>query len=114
MGKSIAKPGAERTRRPKRTVEVDDTVYVVLAGLSPGEQETVRAALRSAAAIRRLPVTLVVQPENGEKMYTARVTDDMRLVYTVEPERLTVVLLMSAATIDAMRKAFGHSGEPTP
>lgn len=114
MGKSITNPGAERTKRPRRTVEVYDTVYVVLAGLSPVEQETIRAALRSAASIRRLPVTLVVQPEDGEKMYTARVTDDMRLVYTIEPERLTVVLLMSAEAITAWRRAFGHSDEPTP
>lgn len=117
MGKQIAKPGTGRPKRPKRTVEVSDGVRVVMAGLTQAEKDTIEAAFRSAAAIRRLPVELVVRPPDGEKMYTARVTDDLRLIYTIGPERIHVVLLMSAEAIEYWRGVFGGSGangKPTP
>ncbi len=114
MGKQISKSDAKRKKRPKRTVVVSEAVERVMFGLSQTEKDAIRAALRSAAAIRRLPVALVVAADNGP-MYTACVTDDMRLIYQIEPDSIQVVLLLSAGDVDYLRGTkvgSGSNGKP--
>ena len=109
MVKQHIKPKKRPAPRPKRTVEVYGFVHSVMAGLSPAERAPIQAALQSAAAIRRLPVVLVVPAPSGN-MYTARVTADQRLVYRIEPDRIKVVMLLSAGAVDYLRGTKVGSG----
>jgi hypothetical protein len=102
MGKQTAKPAPGKKTRPDRTVVVYDGVRNVMAGCTPQEKGAIEAALKSADAILGLPVDLVVAAPEGE-MYTARVTEDLRLIYRIYPDRLEVVLLLSAGAVAYLR-----------
>ncbi|MCI0700498.1 MAG: hypothetical protein L0241_05395 [Planctomycetia bacterium] len=99
MGKHVIKPSAEQTTRPKRTVVVSDGVRVVMAGLSQAEKDAIESAFKSSATLLRLPVEYVVHAQSGD-MYTARVTDELRLVYQIQPDRVDVIDLLSAGAVD--------------
>jgi hypothetical protein len=114
MGKSISKPPSGRKPRPKRTVVVSDGVRNVMAGLTQAEKDTIEAAFKSAAALLRLPVDLVVAASDGD-MYTARVTDDLRLIYQIHPDRIEVVLLLSAGAVEYLtrpNRVHRRNGKP--
>jgi hypothetical protein len=102
MGKQISKPSPGKKPRPKRKVVVYDGVRNVMAGYSQSEKEAIEAALKSAAAIRRLPVDLIVEAPDGP-MYTARVTDNLRLIYQIHSDRIEVVLLLTAGAVAYLR-----------
>jgi hypothetical protein len=47
-------------------------------------------------------------------MYTARVTDDLRLVYQIKPEYVEVVLLLSAGAVEYLRGTKSGAADESP
>lgn len=91
--KIVKKPGGSR-----RHVEVSDGVRVIMAGLNPAEKAAIEAAFRSATALLGLPVEYIVKAPSGD-LRTARVTDDLCLVYRIEPAAVHVTDLLSTGAV---------------
>lgn len=97
MAKQVTKI-VKRPSTSRRRVEVSDGVRVIMAGLNPAEKASIEAAFHSLTALRRLPVEAVVESPNGN-LYTARVTNDLRLVYRLLPGGPHVIDLLSAGAV---------------
>lgn len=98
MAKQFIKAAKHPAAPSKRRVEVSDGVRVIMNGLNPNEKAAVESAFRSFTALRRLRVAAVVKSPNGD-LYTARVTNDLRLVYRLTPSGARVSDLLSAGAV---------------
>lgn len=101
MGTAMAKQVTKIVKQPtgpRRRVEVSDGVRVIMAGLNQAEKAAVETAFRSVTALLGLPVEYIVKAPSGD-LRTARVTDDLCLVYRIEPAAVHVTDLLSTGAV---------------
>lgn len=113
MAKEHIKSGSGAPPRAKRTLEVSDGVRVVMAGLSPTEKGAVEVALRSPAAVRRLPVEHVARTVGGD-VYVARATPRLRLIYRITPQRIEVTDLLNAGAVTFLLRPTASAKKTQP
>ncbi len=94
----MAKQIVKTVKRRKREIVVSEGVRIVMAGLSPKDKTAVEASFQTVSALLRLPIEAVVRAPNGD-LRTAKVTDELRLIYRVGSERVEVTDLLSAGAV---------------